>query len=272
MRWRILSKLLVLFGLSIGLIGASGGGCGGENLFEDLGDDGSRQAKLEAAQQALNKGECQAALNLFTELYGITPANVQERIDLAAARLCSAGFSPITLMDVAADFKASSILSTQLFNTISDRTITSLSSSWPTDVSIAKALLAQDPSVHPPIAYNNDPDAAFNLSIVVLVEGVLTVVDILNFANGVVDCAASQGSSAFTNCQVSATDATSIINGLQDASSVLTSLGLASGVTDSINTVLNDLRAVDNVPGDAIICADIVLYLNNQGMSGASCI
>ncbi|GEM_PF-2644567 len=271
MRWRVWYKLLLLLGFSIGLLGASGGGCGGENLFENLGDDGSRQAKLEAAQLALNKGECQTALNLFAEVYGSTPTNVTERIDLAAARVCRAGFSPITLMDVAADFKASSILSTQLFNAISDRTITSLDSEWQTHVSNAKSLLAQDSTVHPPVAYNNDPDAAFNLSIVVLVEGVLTVVDILNFVNGVVDCAANQGAIS-TNCQISTTNATNIVNGLQDSYSVLTSLGLASGVTDSINTVLNGLREVDNVPGDAIICADIVLYLDSQGMNGASCI
>jgi hypothetical protein len=193
-------------------------------------------------------------------------------MDLSAARMCNAGFSANTLASVAADFKAGAVASGQLFNKIADRTIASLGTNWQTDVSNAKTLLAQDPSVHPPTAYNNDPDAAFNLSVVVLIEGVLTVVDIMNFVNGAVDCVNNQGLIT-TNCQISAaTDAVTIINGLQDASSVLTSLGLASSVVDSVNTVLTDLKAVDGNSANAIACADIVTYLTNQGMTGASCI
>lgn len=269
MTWRIGYKLLLLIGLSAGLLGASGGGCGGENLFEGIAEDDSRQAKIEAAQIALDKEDCQTALNLFTEAYGSNPSGVKERIDLSAAYVCKAGFRPTALLDVAADFKASQITDTQLFNKIADKTIVSLDSTWDDDIGEAKELLAQDPNTNPPVAYNNNPDAGFNLSIVVFLEGVMTVVDILNFVDGIVDCP------TVTDCQISDATANAIVTSIQNASSVLSSLGISSNVGDSVNEILTDIRAI-NLDGDANTtnCAELIQYLDGQNfdVSGVSCV
>jgi len=167
---------------------------------------------------------------------------------------------------VAADFGSGVIPETLLFNKIASTTVKSLDSAWPTEIATAKGLLAQSPITNPPTPYNNDPDAGFNLSIVTMIESVFTVVDILNYVNGVVDCTANQGSSSFLNCQITTSDANQIINGLQDASSVLTNLGLSSDVTDSINTILNDLKIEDGNPNNTTTCTDIVQYLSDQGI------
>ncbi len=265
MRWSVWYKLLWLLGLSIGMLGASGGGCGGESLFENLGDDGSRQAKLEAAQLALDKEDCQTALNLFTQVYGSSPSNVKERINLAAAHVCQAGFKTTALVSVAADFGSGVVLPTQLFNEIASTTVKSLDSDWPTEIGTAKDLLAQSPITNPPTPYNNDPDAGFNLSIVTMIEATFTVVDILNYVNGVVDCNVNQGSSSFNNCEISSADVNRMFNGLQDSSSLLESLGLSSDITRSIDTILDGLKAADG-DSNTTTCTDIVNYLDQQNI------
>ncbi len=265
MRWRIWYKLSLLLGLSMGLLGTSGGGCGGESLFENVADDDSRQAKLEAAQLALDKEDCQTALNLFTQVYGSDPSNVKERINLAAAHVCQAGFKTTALVSVAANFGSGVVPETQLFNEIASTTVGSLDSAWPAEIGTAKDLLAQSPITNPPTPYNNDPDAGFNLSIVTMIEATFTVVDILNYVNGAIDCTANQGSSSFTNCTIRLEDVNRIFNGLQDSSSVLTSLGLSSDITRSIDTILNDLRAADG-DSNTTTCTDIVQYLYQQSV------
>ena len=60
-RWLRVWVILV-FGIGLG--------CADNNLFSSLADDDSRQAKLEEAQDALDSGDCQKALDLFGELLG----------------------------------------------------------------------------------------------------------------------------------------------------------------------------------------------------------
>jgi hypothetical protein len=246
----------IAFGLS---------GCGDHNnYFGSLADDNSIQAKIQDGQTALDRGDCQGAIDNFTDVYNHDPNDVKSRINLAAAYTCRAGFNITTLIRIAADFGAGTISKDRLFQTIADKAVATISSSWPTDLATAKGLLAQDPNVHPPLAFKNDRDAGFNLSIVSLVQAVLTVVDILNYVNGVVNCAQQQGSDAFTNCQITAKDATDIVNAMKDSWQTMTDLGVTSDVTDSVKAVLTDMNSA--TPSDPISCPDILGYIKNQGI------
>lgn len=249
--------------------------CGEQNLFEGFADEDSREAKVEAGQMALDKEDCQTALNMFEQAYGgklaADVSDVEARINLAGAYLCLAGFSYLSFIDVAANFGAGTVASTQLFNKIADLAIRTLHADWQTNIGYAKDLLDTDPSVTPPSGYAGNADAGFNLAITVMVEGVLTIVDILNFINGVVDCSASQGSPSIPDCQITSTESATIINDLENAPEILSSLG-ASEVADAMNRVVNDLKAVDSNSADTTVCQDLVDYLDSQGMSGASCV
>jgi hypothetical protein len=240
-------------------------GCGDHNnFFGSLADDTSIEAKIQEAQTALDKGDCQTAINGFTDAYNHDPNNVGIRVNLAASYTCRAGFNVPALISIAADFGAGTLSKDRLFQTIADKAVDTISSSWPMDLATAKGLLAQDPNVHPPLAFKNDPDAGFNLSIVSLMQAVLTVVDIVNYVNGVVNCAQQQGSDAFTNCHITAQDATDIVNALEDSYQNLTDLGVTSDVTDSVNSVLTDMNSA--TPSDPISCPDILGYIKNQGI------
>ena len=50
--------------------GADGSGCGGKNLFESMGDDNSKEAKVEKARIAVDKKEYPAAIQTLEELCG----------------------------------------------------------------------------------------------------------------------------------------------------------------------------------------------------------
>jgi hypothetical protein len=264
--------------LRVGLVGWLGGAllaCGDNNLFSGLADEDSTQAKQEKAQIALDDGDCQTALALFGELQTTDPSSVARRLDLSAAYLCAAGFDVSAFIDVAASFGAGTVMDTDLFEAIADQTVTSTSATWPADLSEAETLLADDLTSAPPTAFNgNDPDAAFNLAIVQAVKAVLTVTDILNYVNGAVDCAATQGSNAFTNCQITAQNVTDIIDALEDASSLLNNLGVSSEIEDAVGEMVTDLNNIDLNPNNAVTCADLQTYLSNQGfdLTGVSCV
>ncbi len=261
-RWAVIMGAAAVLGVALG--------CGDGNVLSGLADEKSTQAKLEKAQIALDAGDCQTALTLFGELQAAEPTRVDRRLDLAAAYTCKAGFDITTLIDVAASLASNTITSATVFEQIANKSVTTLSTTWPQDLDAAVALLAVDPAVHPPTAFQNNPDAKFNLAIVDAIRAVLTVADILNYVSGVVDCAVAQGSSAFTNCQITAANVLSVVNGLQDASAVLTSLGVSSNVTSAINTVVTDLNNVDGNPNNAVTCADLKTYLQNQGFGFTS--
>lgn len=64
-------------------------GCGEHNNFLDsIADDDSIEAKIEEAQIALDRGDCQAAIEGFTEAFNDDPGSVANRLDLDAAYAC----------------------------------------------------------------------------------------------------------------------------------------------------------------------------------------
>ena len=265
-RWMVCAGAAAVLGVALG--------CGDSNLLSGLADENSTQAKLEKAQVALDAGDCQTALTLFGELQAADATSVARRLDLSAAHLCAAGFDAQAFIAVAAAFGTSTVSSTTVFEEIADQAVDSINTSWPTELAAAETLLAANLAAVPPTAYNGDPDAAFNLAIVEAVKAVLTVSDILNYVNGAVECAATQGSTAFTDCQISAANVASIVDALEDANGVLLNLGVPSEIRDTIDTVLTDLNAVDGNPVDTVTCADLQAYLTNQGfnLTGVTCV
>lgn len=264
--------------IKIGFVGLLGGwliACGDNNLFSGLADENSTQATLEKAQIALDEGDCRTALTLYGEMQAADPASVARRLDLSAAHLCAAGFDVTAFIRVAAAFGTSTVPDTEVFETIANQAVTSMSATWPTNLSGAESLLADDLTTAPPTAFNNnDPDAAFNLAIVQAVKAVLTVTDILNYVNGAVDCATTQGSTTFVDCEISAQNVADIVDALEDASGILASLGVSSEVQDTVTTILTDLNNVNGNPNDAVTCADLQTYLSNRGfdLTGVTCV
>lgn len=265
-RWMVCAGAAAVLGVALG--------CGDSNLLSGLADENSTQAKLETAQVALDTGDCQTALTLFGEIQAADATNVAHRLDLSAAHLCAAGFDAQAFIAVAAAFGTSTVPSTTVFEEIADKAVDAINASWPTELAAAETLLAADLAAAPPTAYNGDPDAAFNLAIVEAVKAVLTISDILNYVNGAVECTATQGSSAFTNCQISAANVASIVDALEDANGVLLNLGVTSEIRDTINTVLTDLNAVSGTTTDTVTCADLQTYLTSQGfnLTGVTCV
>jgi hypothetical protein len=258
----------------IGLLAGSLIGCGDSNLFSGLADEGSTQAKLETAQAALDDGDCQTALTLYGELQTADPSSVARRLDLSAAHLCAAGFDIRAFIEVAAQFGIGAVSDTDVFETIANSAVAAINASWPAELGAAETLLADDLTSAPPMAFNNnDADAAFNLAIVQAVKAVMTVSDILNYVNGAVDCAATQGSNAFTNCEITAQNVADIVDALEDASGVLSNLNLDSEVKNVLDEVLIDLDNMDGNPNNAVTCADLQGYLSAQGfnMTGVTC-
>ncbi len=258
--------------IAVGVLGGLLASCGDNNMLSGFADDGSPEAKLALAQAALDSGDCQTAVTLYGELQAADTSSVARRLDLSAAYLCAAGFDVREFIEVAALFGSDTVTNTQVFEQIADAAVTSMSASWPTEIAAAETLLASDLAANPPTSYNADADAAFNLAIVETVKAVLTVSDILNYVDGVVDCAAAQG--AITGCDITAANVTDIVNALNDASDLLGGLGASSEVQDSINTVLTDLNAVDGNASNSVTCADLQTYLSGQGfnMTGVNCV
>ncbi len=265
-------------------------GCGDHNnLFGSLADDNSKQAKLEEAQQALDKGDCQTAIDGFTDVFNSDPGDTGVRINLSAAYLCKAGFSVTGLLKVAADFNSSSsgaATSDDLFQRITAQVSALIPDTavWKASVCEAKKLLGGDPNqttswpcqstqVGGTVAvYNNDPDAAFTLSIVNLVDAVLTVADVLDTLNGIAECVQSEA----TTCTLTGEQVLAIGNSLLASSdAIVAAVGLDSSVTDAIDNVVNTVDADGN---GQISDPELASYLLNQGIttdpnvvSGTSC-
>ncbi len=84
-------------------------GCG--NIFEDMADDGTQEAKLEDAQMALDKGDYTTAVNMLLSLCGLSandPTTGNATCDtntislLASAYMGRAGLDLIKIIDTAA--------------------------------------------------------------------------------------------------------------------------------------------------------------------------
>jgi len=259
MKWRIWYKLLLLLGLSMGLLGASSGGCGGESLFENLGDDGSRQAKLEAAQLALDKGECQKAIDGFTEIHNAEPPNVNIRLDLSAAYMCRAGFNVAGFIKIAADFQANSISNGTLFKVISDRAVNLVAATWQADTTTAENKLTEISN------YQTNPDVNFSLSVISTIKATLTILGLINYANGLVGCTST------AQCTITASAATTIINNLNSAYTSLSNAGLAtSAEARAVNQIRTSLNNMSGTSTDTVTAQDVVDYLNQQGFNTAN--
>jgi hypothetical protein len=246
MRWRIWYKLSLLLGLSMGLLGASSGGCGGESLFENVADDDSRQAKLEAAQLALDKGECQKAIDDFTALQNAEPTNVDLRQGLSAALMCDAGFNVAGFIKIAADFSNGDI-----FKRIADQAVNLVSLNWQADTTQAEGLLTP---------YQSDPDVAFSLSVISTIKATLTILDLINYASGIVGCTVS------SPCTITAADAAAIMSDLDSAYTSLSNAGLVgTDVANTVNQIRTDLNSMSGTLTDPVSSQDVVDYLYQQG-------
>ncbi len=175
-------------------------GCG-ESVLKSLENDQTLQAKQEAAQVALDQGDCQTAIDLFWELQTNDPENLNHRIDLSGAYLCQAGFSTKGFLKVASDFLSTQATGTKaeqeaaearLFKrliengsgVIPDEMI------WKSNLCKSKALLGTVTNpVWPcpsatengvPSFFHNNADAGFFLGIVNLADVTLTLADALN--------------------------------------------------------------------------------------------
>lgn len=249
----------------VGLLAGSLVACGDNNLFSGLADENSTQAKMERAQIALDDGDCQTALTLFGELQADDPTSVARRLDLSAAHLCAAGFEVSSFLDVAAAFGAGTVTGTTVFEAIADQAVATINASWPTDIGAAEGLLAT--TLSPPTAYNNDPDAAFNLAIVEVVRAAMTVADLLNYVNGIADCSADPGGV----CEITDADAQAIATALANADTVLSDLGVTSEVRDAINAALTELENTNADGNPSVVsCADLEQFLVDQGFNGAN--
>lgn len=253
--------------IRVGFVGWLGGAllaCGDNNLFSGFADEDSTQAKLEKAQIALDDGDCQTALALFGELQSADSASVARRLDLSAAHLCAAGFDVSSFLDVAAAFGAGTVTGATVFEAIADQAVGTVNVSWPTNIGAAEGLLAT--TLSPPTAYNNDPDAAFNLAIVEVVRAAMTVADLLNYVNGIADCSAGPGV-----CEITDADAQAIATALANADTVLSDLGVPSEVRNAINAALTELENTNADGNPSVVsCADLEQFLVGQGFNGAN--
>jgi hypothetical protein len=148
-------------------------GCGdNNNMLGGLADDSSIQAKTQDGQAALDQGDCQAAINNFTEVYDHDPNDVKARINISAAYACRAGFSATTLIRIAADFIASgqSVDQFNLFKAIADDVVPHASATWDADTAQALSYLT-DLNLPPtgscnPAPFAYDSNAAFHAAII----------------------------------------------------------------------------------------------------------
>ena len=177
----------VILGLSLGLTA-----CGDGNLLEVLADDDSREAIIEEAQHALDRGNCQKAINGFSDIFENSPDDLAIRISLAAAYTCRAGFNVTELIRISADFVFSGKSSTafNLFSTLASEAVVLVSDTWDQDTQFAVDLLTDsnlpDTASCSPPPFGNDPDAAFNEGIVLIIRAVMAVASLQNFATGII--------------------------------------------------------------------------------------
>lgn len=100
--------------LSAILLGLVFMGCGDSNIFDSMADDSSSEAKLEEGQIALDTGDYTKAIDIFSDLCGLDPADPASSLDnrtcdnstvtlLASAFMGRSGLDLIKLIDAAAD-------------------------------------------------------------------------------------------------------------------------------------------------------------------------
>ncbi|MBI3609106.1 MAG: hypothetical protein HY204_00175 [Nitrospirae bacterium] len=249
-------------------------------------DKNSTQAVLEEAQMALDKGDCQKAIDGFTEVFNRDPGDTGVRINLAAAYACRAGFNPTALIRVSADY-ASSLNAAQfsLFKVVADNAAKLISSSWDPDTKSAISYLTYPPGQEPPntatascqlVPYGLSQDAAFNLTVVETVRAVMAVMAYTNYVAGT-------GASATSIDRLTPTDLDTIQAIMNEADTSLSCTGTfypnQTIVAPDVKNTLHDLNAgindVNCAPGasaldtchtDTLTIQDVKNYLDQQGI------
>jgi hypothetical protein len=252
-------------------------GCGDHNNFlGSLADDHSLDAKIEEAQIALDKGDCQTAINGFTAAYNHDPSNIGIRVNLAAAYTCRAGFNVTELIRIGAKFASSKQSADQfnLFKTIADAAVRLVSATWNADTTTAiglltdKTLPATGGCKLAPFAYN--PDAAFNEAIVETIRAVMAVTELKNAAGviltgSITDAVAKPIGSALADADQGIACSNSIAGG-----NVVVDTDVAKAIHD-LNVGANDLDCPTGAPADAachtndLSAAELQQFLNAQG-------
>jgi hypothetical protein len=174
-------------------------GCGDHNnWFGSLADKNSSAAKIQEAQTALDKGDCQTAINGFTEAFNKDPNDVGIRVNLAAAYSCRAGFNPTALISAASDYASSNKDAAQfgLFKLVADNAArlvvpcqdgngAPISPCWDTDTKKAESLLSETnpdtASTCSLLPIGLSQDAAFNLTVVETIRAVMAVMDLTKY-------------------------------------------------------------------------------------------
>ena len=252
------------------MIGLSG--CGDHNnFFGSLADDNSIEAKIQEAQIALDNGDCQTAINGFTDAFNHDPSDVGIRVNLAAAYTCRAGFNIPALIRIVADFVSSNESADQfdLLKAIADATVDLVSATWDADTAQAVSLLTDQNlpvtggCTPVPFAYN--PDAAFNQAIISTVRAVMAVTSLQNAATGVIltgnitPALATLVGGALRDADNGITCANSIIGG----SSIVDS-DVAEAISE-LNVAIN--TTPDNDPDDDVTVAELQQFLDDQGFT-----
>ncbi|MBI3810956.1 MAG: hypothetical protein HY283_01945 [Nitrospirae bacterium] len=252
-------------------------GCGDHNNFlGGLADDHSLDAKLEEAQIALDKGDCQTAIDGFTAGFNDDPNNVGIRVNLAAAYTCRAGFNVTELIRVGAKFASSTQTADQfkLFKTIADAAVQLVSATWDADTTTAIGFLTD--KTLPPTGgcklapFANNPDAAFNEAIIETIRAVMAVTELKNAAGviltgSITDAVAKPIGSALVDADQGIACADSIVGG-----NVVVDTDVAKAIHD-LNVGVNDLDCPSGAPADAachtndLSGAELQQFLSTQG-------
>lgn len=244
-------------------------GCGDHNnFFGSLADDHSIEAKIQEAQIALDRGDCQTAINGFAAAYNHDPNNVDTRIKLAAAYACRAGFNVTELIRIGADFVSSGQDADQfnLFKAITDTAANLVSTTWDADTTTAVSLL-EDDSLPPtggcdPAPFAYDPDAAFNQAIIYTIRGVMAVTTLQDLATAVIltgeitPAVAGVVGGALRDADRGITCSNSIVGG---------TAVVDNDLAQAISELHQSLNGLDGNLDNPLTAAELQQYLDDQG-------
>jgi len=246
-------------------------GCGDHNnFFGSIADDTSTDAKIEDAQIALDKGDCQAAIDGFTSAFNHDPANVGYRVNLAAAYTCRAGFNIPALIRIVADYISQGQSdSFNLFAAIAESAVKLVSTTWPNDTSQA-ILYLRDPDSNlltttecSPPPFGNNSDAAFNEAIVQTIRGVMAAV----ITGGIPASSAKLVGEALRDADSGIACANSIAGG-----NVIVDSDVAKAIHD-LNVGLNDMNCTSGASSndachvDDLSSSELQQYLSDRGFT-----
>ena len=246
-------------------------GCGADNnLFSGFADDNSRAAKIEEAQMALDRGDCQTAIDGFTEVFNSEPTDVDIRIGLAAAYGCRAGISVAALIGIAADYVAggSNPATFDLFRAIEEGAVSFVSASWDADTAFAGNLLTDAGlatvlgCVNPEVAYAYDPLAAFDRSIYAMIRASMAIASIQEPNGDILSTVLASGTFAqdLLDTLIDADNSMACANDLVGGN-----LLLNSDLSQAINDLEQTLDLLDGFDNDTITAVDLEAYLIAQG-------